>query len=80
VVTAIRRTIAEKHQLQVHAVALIKQGSILKTSSGKIQRHACRNAFLAGTLNLVGDGKPVQSETDLAVTSQSQLFGKDNEG
>jgi len=32
---------------------LIKAGSISKTSSGKIQRHACRNAYLAGSLSEV---------------------------
>ena len=33
---------------------LIKAGSIPKTSSGKIQRHACRDGFLDGTLDVVG--------------------------
>jgi 8-amino-7-oxononanoate synthase/acyl carrier protein len=31
-------------------VALVKAGTIPKTSSGKIQRHACRRAFLEGSL------------------------------
>jgi hypothetical protein len=34
---------------------LIKPGSIPKTSSGKIQRHACRRGFLDDTLNVVED-------------------------
>jgi 8-amino-7-oxononanoate synthase len=53
VVEAIRRGVAGEHDLNVDAVALVKAGSIPKTSSGKIQRHACRQAFLDGTLEAV---------------------------
>jgi amino acid adenylation domain-containing protein len=51
---AVRRAIAQAHELQTHAVVLIKQGSLPKTSSGKIQRRACRAAYLEGTLDSVG--------------------------
>jgi acyl-CoA synthetase (AMP-forming)/AMP-acid ligase II len=51
-ITAVRRAVAEVHELQVHQVVLLKAGSILKTSSGKIERQACRRNFLAGTLDL----------------------------
>lgn len=50
---AIRRAIAEHHEVQASAVVLVKAGTIPKTSSGKIQRQACRRAFLAGTLDVV---------------------------
>ena len=50
VVAAIRRAVADAHDLRVHAVALLKTGTIPKTSSGKIQRHACRAGFLDGSL------------------------------
>ncbi|MEX2114170.1 MAG: aminotransferase class I/II-fold pyridoxal phosphate-dependent enzyme [Pirellulales bacterium] len=52
---AIRRDVASEHELPVEAIALIKAGSIPKTSSGKIQRHACRQGFLDGTLEIVAD-------------------------
>jgi acyl-CoA synthetase (AMP-forming)/AMP-acid ligase II len=42
----IRREIAKNHDLQVHSTLLLKPGSLPKTSSGKIQRHACRTDFL----------------------------------
>jgi acyl-CoA synthetase (AMP-forming)/AMP-acid ligase II len=47
---AIRRAVAEQHDVTVHVVSLLKPGRIPKTSSGKIRRHACRARFLAGTL------------------------------
>ncbi|BAZ29704.1 AMP-dependent synthetase and ligase [Cylindrospermum sp. NIES-4074] len=55
IVGNVRQAVANNHGLQVYAVALIKTGTIPKTSSGKIQRHACRSGFLAGTLNVVDD-------------------------
>jgi 8-amino-7-oxononanoate synthase len=48
--SAIRRSVADEHGLSVHAIVLLKAGSIPKTSSGKIQRTACREAYLEGTL------------------------------
>ena len=51
----IRQEIAEQHEIQVYAVILGKPGNILKTASGKIQRRACRDKFLAGTLNVLAD-------------------------
>jgi 8-amino-7-oxononanoate synthase len=50
---SIRRAVSAEHELALDAIVLIKAGSISKTSSGKIQRHACRNAYLAGTLSEV---------------------------
>ncbi|MEN9568677.1 MAG: hypothetical protein RLZZ69_3873, partial [Cyanobacteriota bacterium] len=43
---AIRREVAKNHDLQVYTTLLLKPGSLPKTSSGKIQRHACRADFL----------------------------------
>lgn len=52
---AVRRAISEMHDLQVYDVKFIRRGSILKTSSGKVQRQGMREAYLAGTLALVGE-------------------------
>jgi acyl-CoA synthetase (AMP-forming)/AMP-acid ligase II len=51
-IQSIRQAISKNHDLQVHSTLLLKPGGIPKTSSGKIQRHACRASFLAGTLEL----------------------------
>ncbi|MGZ6503323.1 MAG: AMP-binding protein, partial [Tumebacillaceae bacterium] len=53
VVTAVRQAVSEEHQLQVHAVVLIKPVSIPKTSSGKVQRHACKAGWEANTLDVL---------------------------
>lgn len=57
---AIRRAISAQHDLRAHAVALLAAGSIPKTSSGKIQRHASRAGYLAGTLELWDQGDAIQ--------------------
>jgi 8-amino-7-oxononanoate synthase len=46
VFAAIRKAVSAEHEIPVEAIVLIKAGSIPKTSSGKIQRHVCRSAFL----------------------------------
>jgi acyl-CoA synthetase (AMP-forming)/AMP-acid ligase II len=54
-IAAIRQAISEAHELQVYAVVLVKSGNVLKTSSGKIQRQACKASFLAGELEVLAD-------------------------
>lgn len=53
VIAAIRQAVSEEYELQVFAVVLLKPASIPKTTSGKIQRHACRNEFVNGTLEVL---------------------------
>ena len=50
----IRQAIADTHGLHVHALIFLPAGAIPKTSSGKIQRHACRAAFLDGVIDSWG--------------------------
>jgi len=52
---SIRRAVAAEHDLMLNAVVLIRAGSIPKTSSGKIQRHACRSSYVDGSLAVVGE-------------------------
>jgi amino acid adenylation domain-containing protein len=53
VIGLIQQAVTENHELQAYAIVLIKAGSIPKTSSGKIQRGACREAFLNGGLSVM---------------------------
>jgi acyl carrier protein len=73
VVTAIRETVYLNHDLQVYAIALIKPASIPKTSSGKIQRRTCRENFVAGTLNLVGEWTQKLVTTDVMTENPSEV-------
>ena len=70
---AIRREVAAEHELPVDAIVLIKAGSIPKTSSGKIQRHACpagisgRDAWKSWPSGGLGDGEPASRPTPARV-------------
>ncbi|MEM9291840.1 MAG: beta-ketoacyl synthase N-terminal-like domain-containing protein [Acidobacteriota bacterium] len=55
VVGAVRQAVAQDHDVEVWALRLLRRGSILKTSSGKIQRRAMRQAFLDDELLLLGE-------------------------
>ena len=50
-VKAIREAVANEYGVQVSSVSFIMPASIPKTSSGKIQRQACRGKFLESTLD-----------------------------
>ena len=52
-ISAIRRAVADAHQVSLHAVALVPAGTLPKTTSGKLQRFLCRDGFLEGTLGAV---------------------------
>ncbi|MEH2162868.1 MAG: AMP-binding protein [Nostoc sp.] len=70
VAKAICQTIFQQHELQVHAVVLVKPASIPKTSSGKIQRHACRDGFLNKSLDVIGDWTTSLRQIDLQQLQQ----------
>ncbi|MGA5301846.1 SDR family NAD(P)-dependent oxidoreductase [Nucisporomicrobium flavum] len=53
VFAAVRAAVAAEHGLQIHEIVLVKPGSIAKTSSGKLQRFAGKQAYLSGSLTAV---------------------------
>ncbi|HCU23862.1 MAG TPA: non-ribosomal peptide synthetase, partial [Deltaproteobacteria bacterium] len=57
VIGAMTQAISEEHELQPYAVVLVKPGTIPKTSSGKIQRHACKQEFLSHKLETIEEWK-----------------------
>ncbi|MCX7594686.1 MAG: AMP-binding protein, partial [Fischerella sp.] len=69
VIATIRQAVVEEHELQVYALLLLKPGSIPKTSSGKIQRHACRTSFLAGNLESIASSILEASHTTVSTAS-----------
>jgi acyl-CoA synthetase (AMP-forming)/AMP-acid ligase II len=57
----IRESISLQFEIRPYVIALVRRGSIPKTSSGKLQRRACRDALLSGELSTtfqLGDGPP----------------------
>ncbi|MEU6189640.1 amino acid adenylation domain-containing protein [Nocardia sp. NPDC047038] len=53
VADAVRRAITQRHGVVVDEIAFVARGSIPKTTSGKVMRHACRAAYAAGTLPVI---------------------------
>jgi acyl-CoA synthetase (AMP-forming)/AMP-acid ligase II len=50
IATAVRVAVTRDHEARIEDVVLAPPGSVPKTSSGKVRRHASRNAFLAGEI------------------------------
>ncbi len=53
VMESIRRNVTREHELPPDGIVLVRFSSMPKTSSGKIQRHACRRAFLRSSLPVI---------------------------
>ncbi|WP_216206438.1 type I polyketide synthase [Amycolatopsis aidingensis] len=80
VIAAIQARVAEEHGLPVHGVALVRRGTVPKTSSGKLQRNACLNAFVAGELKIVaGTGLPEEqaAEPEPEPAARPDAVGRD---
>ncbi|HEV2852271.1 MAG TPA: amino acid adenylation domain-containing protein [Thermoanaerobaculia bacterium] len=76
-VAAIRRAVADEHEAQVHAVVLLRPATIPKTTSGKIQRAACRARYLDGTLEALGSWQAeAGTEAAPAVDSRDLDLGR----
>jgi amino acid adenylation domain-containing protein len=75
VAPAVRRAVAEEHEVQVHVVALVPPGTVLKTSSGKVRRGACRDLLLNGRLESVGVSWA--GEDEMAAWTGEALRGED---
>jgi acyl-CoA synthetase (AMP-forming)/AMP-acid ligase II len=51
-VRTVRFAVARHHGIRASAVVIIRPNSLPKTTSGKVQRHACRRAFMDGALRV----------------------------
>ncbi|MFN8576940.1 MAG: fatty acyl-AMP ligase [Candidatus Sericytochromatia bacterium] len=49
---SLKNHITEEHGITPHDIVFIRQGSIFKTSSGKVQRRLCQNKYIKGQLEL----------------------------
>ncbi|CAI5722241.1 unnamed protein product [Hyaloperonospora brassicae] len=78
--------VLSEHQLKCEAIVLLRQKTIAKTTSGKIQRSASKTQFLNGTLmkplfeyrattgNLLASSSSVPDKPTKEVASSEQLF------
>lgn len=53
VIKAIKKAIIKEHDIEIYGVVLVKPRRVLKTSSGKLQRRACKKLFLEETLDIL---------------------------
>ncbi len=77
IIAAIRRAVGLEHEISPFEIVLLRAGSLPKTSSGKVQRRACRSAYLAGSLSVVGRGRAAEDAgelEDLAALSRERLL------
>ena len=75
----IRGAVSREHDLAIDVIVAIKTGSIPKTSSGKIQRHACRDAWLSGTLRVVAQWSADDAMHPAPVADRSHLSDEEEE-
>ncbi|HXO19478.1 MAG TPA: amino acid adenylation domain-containing protein, partial [Thermoanaerobaculia bacterium] len=71
---AIRAEIVAEHDVAPADVVLVPAGTIPKTSSGKIQRAACRRRYLAGTLEVVLQSPMAAAVPDAAVDAMAAVL------
>ena len=55
VADSIRCQLFDQHFVDVYTIVLLNPGGLPKTSSGKIQRHLCRDLYLAGELKCLDE-------------------------
>jgi amino acid adenylation domain-containing protein len=82
IINRIREVVAENHELQTYAVVLLGAGRIPKTSSGKIQRHACRAGFLANNLEALVEWRDTltrEVETPAVISAPASFDREDIE-
>ncbi|NER24036.1 MAG: SDR family NAD(P)-dependent oxidoreductase [Symploca sp. SIO1C2] len=78
VVREIQIAVSTEHELDIDGVVLLKTASIPKTSSGKIQRRACKQGLLEGSLNVVGQWQKTRENTPDISSSSSPLTYQDD--
>ncbi|NES85039.1 MAG: aminotransferase class I/II-fold pyridoxal phosphate-dependent enzyme, partial [Moorea sp. SIO2B7] len=69
IIRLIRKVVLDEHGVQLYRILFLKPGSLPKTSSGKIQRYACRTKFCQGTLPFVY--AELQKENEIAPISHN---------
>lgn len=75
ILSEMRRVLAEVSDAPIGALLLVSPGSIMKTSSGKVQRQAIKQAYLTNQLNVVAS-----SGASDALCPASSISAADKDG
>jgi 8-amino-7-oxononanoate synthase/acyl carrier protein len=77
VIADVRKAVTAEHELPPDAVVLVRFGTVPKTSSGKIQRHACRDDFKSGALQVMQEWRSwAEGEPEAAAAQESHAAGE----
>jgi amino acid adenylation domain-containing protein/non-ribosomal peptide synthase protein (TIGR01720 family) len=71
IAAAVRRAVAEEHEVSVAEVVLIRPETLPRTSSGKVRRSACRDLYLQGGLRVAGASRLSTTSEDIAADAES---------
>ena len=71
IAVAVRRAVGEAHGLAVSVVALVRSGSLPRSSSGKVQRRLCRQRWLDGELDVQSVAPLTGTETSTGATADT---------
>lgn len=70
---SVRKAILDHHQLATHAIVIMQPKSMPKTTSGKLQRTACRDRYLKNDLLVVAEWRePLTSLSPLSPSTQTE--------
>jgi acyl transferase domain-containing protein/acyl-CoA synthetase (AMP-forming)/AMP-acid ligase II/acyl carrier protein len=69
VIRAIRARVADGAEVELHAVVLVRQGTLPKTTSGKIRRRLAKQMWLGGELEIVA-AEQLQAQPSIAMPTQ----------
>ena len=82
VIDAMRAAVSHQHGLQISAAVLLKPGSLPITTSGKVQRQACKEAFQNQALDAVAEWclEQAAQASPIALEAASAVSGHDSSG
>ena len=74
----IRASISDRFEVDLEAIVLIRQASLPRTTSGKVQRNLCRQQYLQGGLAIVDQWqRPTPSDRSSAALNSDELARDD---
>ena len=74
IIKFVREAVSEKAGVDLYGIVLIREGTIPKTSSGKIQRKLCEKLYLEEKLDILQDHYKIHGEPNRIEYSESNIF------